>query len=231
MSLVAIGGWAFRAETLRGLLPAGCGSSIHLVNPYPPQKVHQALGDVSNRGRPLAIVGWSLGAMLAIEYAARQPGKVAQLVLLSPTARFCSAPGYRWGKPASEVRALKLGLRRNRDAALTRFYQLCFAPETVPHGKINEHLQEMAAVSDEALLAGLDYLEREDLRGSLASVRAEVVVIHGAEDTVVPHQASAALAATLSGPIRARIVVEGAGHALPITRTAILRTVIATFLG
>jgi len=230
MALVVIGGWAFRAESLRGLLPPDFGGCIVFVDPYPPEKAQQTLMNLSGGKQPLIVIGWSLGAMLALEYAAQQPEKVARLVLLNPTARFCSSPGYRWGQPTSALRALKRALKRDRPAALTGFYQLCFAPERLPQAKLDKHLQEMDLVSDVDLLSGLNYLERSDLRESLVSVRAQAVLIHGGEDAVIPQEASAALAATLSGRICARIVVEGVGHALPVTRTSMLRTIIQTFL-
>ena len=60
---------------------------------------------------PSCIIGWSTGGIAAIEAAARCPRKVAGLVLLGTTARFCAetpaiAPGTKdYGKRRANIPA------------------------------------------------------------------------------------------------------------------------------
>jgi pimeloyl-[acyl-carrier protein] methyl ester esterase len=62
-----------------------------------------------------------------------------------------------------------------------------------------------------ALRGGLDILEHEDLRPALAEVMQPVLVVHGAEDQLVPLAAARHLALALP---RARLeVIDGTAHA------------------
>ena len=104
--VLLISGWAHGEEALRPVAEAmaGCGPIVSLSlascqhamtgrktsSPY----VRTVSSHLDKLGEPACLVGWSTGGVVAIETAARYPEKVACLVLLSATARFCSAEGY-----------------------------------------------------------------------------------------------------------------------------------------
>lgn len=162
----------------------------------------------------VTIIGWSLGAMIALEAAMACPDSVERLVLLAGTARFIADTEGVPGIPERNLRAMTTGLKRNREMTLDRFHQDCCRPMD-----LQEIVRTQAKLffhdwSDEELFAGLEYLRTTDLRPGLAAIKTQVLLIHGNEDAVIPCAASEALTRAL--PHAELRLMPGAGHALPI---------------
>ena len=66
----------------------------------------------------VAVLGWSLGGYLALDFARAHPEKVTDVV----------AAGMKPSYEKDAVEAIKARLRRNKTAYLRRFYEACFAP-------------------------------------------------------------------------------------------------------
>jgi pimeloyl-[acyl-carrier protein] methyl ester esterase len=135
------------------------------------------------------LIGWSLGALLALSLAPQSGAK--RLILLSATPQFVATPEWPYGAPHSELRALRTAFRRNPPEALRAFAALC---STTP--------RELTAGS----VAGLDYLERASLfagqcplLGSFTPCSIPTLVLHGEADRVIPWQAGAVLSGLLPG--------------------------------
>jgi pimeloyl-[acyl-carrier protein] methyl ester esterase len=161
-----------------------------------------------------ALVGWSLGAQVALAALPRLRPRLAGLVLVSATPRFTMCDGWPHGLPAQAVEVLGHRVRRDPRRALDRFFESCFVP-----GELDvEGLRRLTALREHlvlpdpaAALAGLEVLLREDLRAALPAVDLPTRVLHGERDPICPAGAGHALAAAIPG---ARLdVVPGAGHA------------------
>ncbi len=107
--ILLISGWAHGAEAMYPLADA-MGDSQPVTSLSLAELLMQGNGEDQNgpadgaisayaraischldkSGEPACIVGWSTGGIAAIDAAAGKPEKVAGLVLLSATARFCS---------------------------------------------------------------------------------------------------------------------------------------------
>jgi len=166
---------------------------------------------------PLGILGWSLGALLALEAALAWPDRFAEVVLVGGTARFCSDGEGFPGTEARVLRAMRARLRRDREAVLTDFAAASAAPDGGETTQATWRAQARGFAT-EMLARGLDALGAIDLRERAAGLDRPVRLVHGESDAIVPWQGAAATASILP---RARLeVLPGRGHALPLAAPA-----------
>lgn len=185
-------GWAFPAQRLFPLL---CAAGRLTLAPTPESAD--------------ALMGWSLGGLHAIVHPSDKPR-----ILISSSARFC-ADGPTWsGMPCAHVRALRRQVERNPEHALRGFYELCFGAAGDP-ANMRAHIEEGLAIGRSALIDGLDALLRIDARARIKTLRAPVLVLHGARDAVIPIEAARATAAL--APTAVLREHPAAGHDLPLS--------------
>lgn len=63
--------------------------------------------------RSLAAAGWSLGAIIALEWAAAVPEQVTKLALISGTPSFALREDWRWGWPREALESFELELKQS----------------------------------------------------------------------------------------------------------------------
>jgi pimeloyl-ACP methyl ester carboxylesterase len=182
-------------------------------------------------GRPAVLVGNSLGGMLAVLQAAARPASVEGLVLLSPvlptsvrllphpltTAQFLVYALPSVGEWYVRTRRQRLGPRRLVELNL-RF--VAADPTAIPAALLAERAEQIARLAARphsertvvgvarsmlGLLAVPGGYER-----SIRAVAAPTLVLHGAEDRLVPARAALAVQALRSDwAVR---VLDGVGH-------------------
>ncbi|MDO9596685.1 MAG: alpha/beta fold hydrolase [Azoarcus sp.] len=166
------------------------------------------------------VVGWSLGAMLALDLAARHPHKVSSLVLIAANAKFVAADDWAHGLPAATVAAFQSGYATAPEATLRRFLALQTLGD--PARRTLLPLLEAArqphpgASPIPALADGLRILAESDLRPQLAAVTQPVTLVHGAGDALMPVAAAHWLADAL--PDAHLSVFDDCGHVPFLTR-------------
>jgi class 3 adenylate cyclase len=160
--------------------------------------------------RRAALFGLSEGAAMAVLFAATYPERTAALVLRSAWARTLWAPDYPWGltEDAYERRvAEQLRIYGPRAEALEATNQLGeFSAE-----EAEAFLDYLRYGASPGMLEALLRMNKElDIRHVLPLVRVPTLVLHGAEDRLVPVEAGRYLADRIPG---ARFLVqEGIGH-------------------
>jgi len=143
----------------------------------------------------IILVGWSLGALFALRYAALNPCRIHCLVLLSMRRKW----------PVEEIRNLSEGFNADPARFMENFYRKCF----LGHRKTWQHFSSdyfplaLSAGDRERLLAGLDYLKTppQPLFASLGQNGLspdKVWLVHGGRDIIAPFEE--------------RITVDGAHH-------------------
>ncbi|MDI3513507.1 MAG: pimeloyl-[acyl-carrier protein] methyl ester esterase [Rhodocyclaceae bacterium] len=265
-TLVLLHGWAMSPAVwapIRALLadrstlaPALPG---HAGAPAAPAADIGAWADCLAAQLPAAatVVGWSLGALLALDLAHRHPERVARLVLIAGTARFVAAqpPAEQpWpGLAPATVDAFRSGFADDPRATLKRFLALQCLGEADRRGVQTSLARALTALDEPpeieaadasapngakrsaslvdsrnaALADGLALLATTDLRAALPRIEQPCLVIHGEHDALMPVAAAGAMARALP---RAHVeILSGCGHALPLSRSAECAHLIRTF--
>ncbi len=113
------------------------------------------------------IVGWSLGASIALLMSLLNPNKVNKLILIGATANFYSC----W--ETKNIRAFLMKLKREGYSFVKEF-------RTIAYKHIDIPLDTKKAAK---LLEDFIHL---DLRPKLHTINKEVYIIHGTKDKIVP---------------------------------------------
>jgi pimeloyl-[acyl-carrier protein] methyl ester esterase len=201
-----VSGWAHPVSDLEPLVRL-------LATPVVALDVHDHIERSLDKARPCDLIGWSMGALRAIEAASRKPGCVRRLVLISGTAHFFQEEGYPCGQPVAYVRGLRVGLRREPNATLADFFRFCALPAAIGKRALAQQVKRARGMKDASLLACLNDLMRADFRASVSKVSAPTLLLHGEQDAVIPASASRWLAGHLP---HARLEIRAeAGHDLP----------------
>lgn len=179
------------------------------------------------------VLGWSLGAQVALAAAAdpKVRARVAALVLVSATPRFTEGEGWPHGLPARSVEGLAARVRRDAAKAVARFFDGMFVDgELDAPGRARAEAVRAAVppADPAALLSGLDVLARADLRAALPALDVPALVVHGDRDPVCPPGAARATAAAIPGARLA--LLPGAGHAPFLSRPGPFRDALGSFL-
>jgi pimeloyl-ACP methyl ester carboxylesterase len=170
------------------------------------------------------LVGWSLGGMLLLEALSRLTDPPSGgLVLVGVAPVFTRRPDYPWGQSLAAVRAMRRALMKNPPQVRAEFAEQCLAPGEAAFAS---QAREAFAVPVAAgtLAAGLDYLQRQDLRHLLPRLPAGAVVIQGQADRIVDPAQGRLLQEQLPG---ARLhLLPAAGHLPFLTQAATFNGII-----
>lgn len=208
--------WAATAANLGGFdlrrpdLP-GYGASPR-VTPYSPEKLADALA-ASQPARCIA-VGWSLGGMAALAWAARRPEQVQALVLVASSPVFVNRPDWPDGLAPEVLAGFADSLATDYRATLLRFLSLQArggdqARDTI--ARLRDAVFARGELDPATLAAGLGLLRDVDLRAAAGRVRCPTLVVHGGRDTLCPPAAGEWLAGAIPG---ARLTLQPrAAHA------------------
>ncbi|MDR3213661.1 MAG: alpha/beta fold hydrolase [Azoarcus sp.] len=241
--LVFLHGWAMTPAVWRPLLAALGGAASEIHTPAlpghdggaarPPATLAAWAEALAPALPPNAVlIGWSLGALLALEIARLRPGCAARLILFGATPRFVASPGWPHGLEAATVAAFVDGYEHDPAAALRRVLAL----QTLGDDARRQLLPALEAASAPragqalpALADGLRILASADLRPHLAAIASPVRLIHGDGDALMPPAAARWLAEALP---RARLtVLEKRGHAPMLSDAAACAAAIRACLG
>ena len=181
------------------------------------------------QGRPVHLLGNSLGGLVSVWVAARRPDLVATLTLISP-----AMPVYRVPPAFDKAIALVMlpgvpALAQRRMAGLTPeqrvrgLVQTCFGdPSRIPRARLEEAVEELREYdaqpwagqalirSFRALLASYLRLGRANAWRMARSVKAPSLVVWGDRDKLVDPRLAPRVAAVL--PDARLQVQEGVGH-------------------
>lgn len=126
------------------------------------------------------VVGLSLGGMMGIRLAARDPERVDRLVLLCTGAFLEAGPGYT--ERAAQVRAQGTG--SVAEGVVSRWFTPAHLEEH-PHVRAF-HEAMCAATSAEGYAGSCEAIAAMDLRPDLPQVKAPTLAIAGADDPATP---------------------------------------------
>jgi 3-oxoadipate enol-lactonase/4-carboxymuconolactone decarboxylase len=164
---------------------------------------HVALLDRLGTARA-SVVGLSLGGMVALRLAAREPDRVDRVVALCTSALL--GPAHAWRDRAATVR--EQGAAAVADAVVARWFTAELAaaqPELVARMR-----DMISGTPAEGYAACCDAIAGMDLRADLRQITAPLLAIAGAEDPATPPEHLAAVAEAV--PDGRLLVLPRAAH-------------------
>jgi len=176
--------------------------------------VDAVAASVDGEDEPLALAGWSMGGLVALRWARRDPARVRRLMLLSSTPRFVAVPGWPHAMAAAALEGFGADLTRDWEGTLSRFLALQVhgsdrARETL--ARLRSHVEARPAPTRAALDGALALIASSDLRDEVAALDLPALVVAGDRDALAPIGAARWLATALRG---AKLVeIPGAAHA------------------
>jgi pimeloyl-[acyl-carrier protein] methyl ester esterase len=179
-----------------------------------------------------AVLGWSLGGMVALELARQHPRHLRALVLLGTTPKFLAGPDWDHGLRPAVLEEFSAGLAGDYRRTVQNFLTLQargdeHALETLR--LLRRRLATHGEPDRAALAAGLRILREADLRDSLPRLALPALVVAGEHDRLTPPEAGRALASAL--PAARFRLVERSGHAPFLSHPAEVLGEVAGFLG
>ena len=160
------------------------------------------------------LLGWSLGALVAMELARRYPQRVRRLILVGSTPQFYATDDWSAAMPAATLAEFAHELQTDPDKTLRRFLALqvrgSHKASQVLRALQGQFAQRQAA-RPAALQGGLEILRQTNLRPHLQQIRCPVLLLHGDRDYLTPLPVAKALCRQL--PAAKLRAIAGAGHA------------------
>jgi pimeloyl-[acyl-carrier protein] methyl ester esterase len=205
----------------------------------------QVAATVSVISRRYSLLGWSLGAQIALRLAIdqrRAPPKGAsaasgpeRLVLIAATPRFGAAADWPHGTAPERLDQQALALRTDYHRMVSDFLELQVRGSTDGAAALAQlraalfaHGSEVPGPNLAALARDLELLRHTDLRLLLGRIPLPSLVVAGQYDRVTPPAASQALAHAL--PNARYVEIRRAAHAPFLSHLAELTTLLADFL-
>jgi pimeloyl-[acyl-carrier protein] methyl ester esterase len=197
--------------------------------PYTLERIADVL--TASAPKQCSVIGWSLGAQVALTWAQRAPKQVQSLALIGATPCFTQQTGWPHATAPAVMRQFSTQIKRDCPSVLRRFVALQSLGDihavSVAH-KLRTALFTNPLPSQAVLEAGLEILRVSDLRALLPSIQQPTLVIHGAHDAVTPCAAGEALSHAL--PNSRFHSIAGAGHAPFLSNPTAVATLVQAFL-
>jgi len=180
-------------------------------------------------------LGWSLGATIVLDIAARYPERVSSLILLAGNPSFTgrsSETQTEW--PGMDIRLLNdfaEYLNKDCQATLLRFLslQVSGTPEQKALLKdLKTAVFECATPDKATLQGGLEILKQADMRSVLSGLNVPVSVILGGLDTLVPVAVGQKMQQLL--PSLELNIIDRAGHVPFLSHSRETLSIVARFM-
>lgn len=181
----------------------------------------------------VVLVGWSMGAQIALQSSAALSGRLAGIVLVSATPRFTASEDFPHALAANEAAGMRIKVQRNTQRALDGFYTRLFAEGELENQAFESEIKRLLStipLPDTAtVLDALDALSRADMRHLLTAITIPTLIVNGAQDRICLPEASCYLKANISDA--EQIVFPCCGHAPFLSYSHQFNTEIIRFTG
>lgn len=223
-NLVLLHGWGMHGAVWQPLVKKLSKIfTLHLVDlpgmglsrPIEPYHLHAAAEKIVEMLPPNAdIIGWSLGAQVAMRIALDHPDMVRRLVLVGATPCFVNKKDWNAGIAPDIFSSFADNVNADYHKTMTQFLTLqCMgdkdARSTVK--LLRKKFAERPVPTSQTLQKALNILLETDLRAEVEHLRKPALLIHGDRDTLAPVQAAHWMMQNL--PMGYLRVMAGASHA------------------
>jgi len=205
------------------------GPAASRQSPHPASTYATALRAMINKSKESAtLVTWSMGALVALESISTPATGINRLIIISGTARFCSARDYQHGIPEQNLRAMTANLSGKPSETLKAFFNDAMFPAANTAQLAGKRASKAIQLGIDCLKDGLVYLRRTDLRRKLPEISVPTLILHGAQDRIIPASAAEFLHRNITS---SRLTIHaGEGHTLILDHPALIAEDIRTFI-
>jgi len=193
-------GWGFDGRILRLLKPAP--PWLYPETPLDPETLEQDLLQLlaANNIKKIRLVGWSMGAMLGLTFAAQNGPLCDSLILIS----------LRDHWPVSEIKEIQAEFAQDPEIFLKGFYRKCFLGDKQAYRNFCATLEPLyladIKANSERMQRGLKFLGTFKLPSPRPIIPTRL--IHGRQDIIAPVEEIPPLA-------EAEVeIIDNAGHAV-----------------
>ena len=163
----------------------------------------------------VVLIGWSMGAQIALQASAALSCRLAGLVLVSATPSFIATDDFPYGLARNEANGMRLKIQRSTRRALDGFHTRLFAKGELESDSLAAEIKQLLAAipspDTAAVLDALDALARTDMSRLLATISVPTLVVNGGLDRICLPQASSYLKEHI--PDAVQTVFQDSGHA------------------
>ena len=136
----------------------------------------------------VTVIGWSLGGLVAQQFALSHPDKIAKLGLIGSTPKFLADTDWAGIKP-DVLDMFAAQLIKNHQATIDRFLAIQAMGAQTAKQDI-KHLKDLVTSAPtpniDALIKGLTLLAEEDLRSQWSQLTCPIFALFGKLDSLVP---------------------------------------------
>jgi pimeloyl-[acyl-carrier protein] methyl ester esterase len=178
-----------------------------------------------------AVVGWSLGAQVALRWASLYSEQVTRIALIACTPSFVARADWPHGMEGATLESFAVALHSRPEETLARFVLLQAQGDLQVRAvakRLRAHSMDRVLPSRAALEGGLSILRDSDLREHLHAVMQPALILHGEADTLVPPGAAKYLQAAL--PHARLVLLPGVAHAPVLSAPGVIAERLASFL-
>jgi len=242
--LVLLHGWAMHSGAWGPLVPRlakrhrvhavdlpGHGHSAPLAAFTLDGVVHALEATFAREAAPVAVLGWSLGGLVAMRWALAAPARVGRLALVCTSPRFVA--GDDWPHAMTRETLARFGddLHVAWKPTVLRF--LALQVQGSEHGRavlatLRHRLFDRGEPSPRALAGALAAIATTDLRADVPAIAQPTLVVTGNRDTLALPAAGEWLAAAI--PHARLATIAGAAHAPFLSHPDALDAALAGFL-
>lgn len=181
--IITLPGWGFSSMSLQDIWPDSiCLTCEELFSDHStsPSLILKKKFSTLDRYQTTTIIGWSLGALVALEFCIKEKPTSTNLILISPTHNF----HFNNVKNSTDLETLMLDFKTDKDNALRKFYF-----NLVGQNRSNlfkKFIKESAHFPTDPLARGLEFLNSTDLTSNLHTIENKCLIIHGENDNLIP---------------------------------------------
>jgi 3-oxoadipate enol-lactonase len=215
---------------LRGHGESGTGEQVDADFPaYPMEMLADdchALLDHLKITQPIVIGGLSMGGYVAFAFYRKYSQLVAGLILAATRSGEDSAEGR-----ISRDKAAELAKKSGPSAIAESMLPKMMSPKTYSSKLelVDQVLAMMRTTSVGGIVGDLTGMKmRQDSTPLLPQITVPALILHGADDQLIPHQEAYAMQAAL--PNAKLCIIPDAGHLIPLEQTDVTNQTIRDFL-
>jgi 3-oxoadipate enol-lactonase len=212
------------APDLRGHGDSGMGNADHSMT----QLAQDCFDFVAALGiqQPFAVCGLSMGGYIAMAMLRLHPERLAAAIFTATRSAADSSE-----VKDSRQKSIQLVQEQGAAPIISTMLPRLLSPQTTEnrHDIVNQAHEVMASIKAITVIKDLEGLmTRPDSTPDLASLTKPVLIVHGADDQIVPLAEAQALQQTISGA--QLVILPAAGHLLNLEQPALFNNAVQTFL-